>query len=147
MPDVVVIDASIAMKWLIIEEDSDKARTLGRSWRNDSVRLAAPHIVLAEVSNALYQRVRRDLMSVAYARGLLRRFVLNGLEVHHTVHLYQRAIEIASQLNQGASYDSLYLALAESLDCDLWTADARFYRAARGRYPRVRLLAELDPQA
>lgn len=147
MHDVVVIDASIAMKWLIIEEDSDKARTLGRSWRNDSVRLAAPHIILAEVSNALYQRVRRDLMSVAYARGLLRRFALDGLEVHHTVSLYQRAIEIASQLEQGASYDSLYLALAQSLDCEYWTADIRFHRAARPLYENLRLLSEFDPLA
>ena len=145
MPEVVVVDASIAMKWLVNEEDSDTARTLGRSWRSDSVRLAAPHIILAEVSNALYQRVRRNLMSVAYAQGLLRRFVLDGLEVHHTVTLYRNAIQIASELGQDASYDSLYLALAESLDCELWTADGRFQRAAREHYPRVRLLADFKP--
>ena len=147
MDDVVVIDASIAMKWLVMEEDSDKARTLGRSWRNDSVRLAAPHIILAEVANALYQRVRRDLVSVAYARGLLQRFALDGLEVHHTVSLYQRAIEIASQLSQGASYDSLYLALAESLDCEYWTADVRYFRAARQHFDNIRLLTDFDARA
>lgn len=31
-----------------------------------------------------------------------------------------------------------YLALAEALDCELWTADERFYRAASSGHTRVR---------
>jgi predicted nucleic acid-binding protein len=47
----------------------------------------------------------------------------------------ERAIEIAALTGQRASYDSHYLALAERLGCELWTADDRFRDAARG--PRV----------
>ena len=61
------------------------------------------------------------------------------------MQLYQRSLELASQLGQGAIYDSLYLSLAESLDCELWTADARFHRAARERYRNLRLLADFAP--
>ena len=45
-------------------------------------------------------------------------------------NIHGRALELATQLNQTAAYDSHYLALAETLNCALWTADARFYRAA-----------------
>ena len=67
--------------------------------------------------------------------------------IEESRHLIPRTLELASQLGQGAVYDSHYLALAESLDCELWTADERFQRAARERFPRVRLLADLDPLA
>ena len=48
-----------------------------------------------------------------------------------------RAYEWALQLKRAASYDSSYLALAESLGCELWTADARLQRAVG--LPWVRL--------
>ena len=49
----------------------------------------------------------------------------------------QRAIELALELRQRMPYDSHYLALAESLNCDFWTADRPFYRAAQPHHPRV----------
>ena len=54
----------------------------------------------------------------------------SGLELHQPPHLYGRALELASLLRQGAVYDAHYLALAETLGCELWTADEKFCRAA-----------------
>ena len=45
-------------------------------------------------------------------------------------------------MRQGAVYDSHYLALAETLGCDLWTADERFYRAVSPVAPNVRWVGE-----
>ncbi len=41
------------------------------------------------------------------------------------------------RLNRAAAYDSFYLALAESLGCELWTADQRLHNAVD--LPWVRL--------
>jgi len=41
-----------------------------------------------------------------------------------------------------AAYDAAYLALAEALDCLLWTGNRRFYRLMRGREPRVRWIGD-----
>ena len=49
---------------------------------------------------------------------------------------------MARQLNQNAAYDAHYLALAQSVGCDLWTADERFYRAASPSIENVRWLGE-----
>ena len=46
--------------------------------------------------------------------------------------LHVRALESATDLQQGAVYDAHYLALAEDFGCELWTADQRFHRAAGG---------------
>lgn len=39
------------------------------------------------------------------------------------------AFDWTRRLNRIAAYDSFYLALAESLQCDLWTADRRLQGA------------------
>ena len=66
----------------------------------------------------------------------------SGLELHQPTHLYNRALELASRLGLGATYDSHYLALAETLGCDLWTADEKFYRAASQAARNVRWIGE-----
>ncbi len=39
------------------------------------------------------------------------------------------AFDWTVRLNQAAAYDSFYLALAEALRCELWTADQHLYDA------------------
>ncbi|MBC8099768.1 MAG: type II toxin-antitoxin system VapC family toxin [Armatimonadetes bacterium] len=43
--------------------------------------------------------------------------------------LYRRAYELAEQLSLPTAYDAQYLAVAEHLGCDFWTADERLYNA------------------
>ena len=43
--------------------------------------------------------------------------------------MVRAAYEWTLRLNRGAAYDSFYLALAEWLSCELWSADRRLYRA------------------
>ena len=143
----VVADASVVVKWLIDEDDFPLARALADMWTNDGTRVAAPHLLLSELTNALHRQVVRGHLEAAEAIALVGAVLAYRFELHYEPRLYPRALAIASELNQRASYDSLYLALAESLDCELWTADARFHGAARGQYPRVRLLAEFNALA
>ena len=50
----VVVDASLAFKWLVKEERSDAA---ARSWEGRGIRTVAPHFMPVEVANALHRRV------------------------------------------------------------------------------------------
>ena len=68
-----------------------------------------------------------------------------GIDFRPSRPLHNRAIDLAVELNQRLAYDSHYFALAESLDCEFWTADRPFYRAARGRYPRVQWIGNYNP--
>ena len=51
-----------------------------------------------------------------------------------------RVVEIALLLQRQNAYDAAYLALAESLDAELWTLDSPLYRNAAGQGFRVRLI-------
>ena len=67
-----------------------------------------------------------------------------AIELHAPTDLYRRALNLTSQLSQSAVYDCIYLALAEGLSGELWTADERFYRAASLQFSNVRWLGEAN---
>lgn len=83
-------------------------------------------------------------MSTAQAVRLIEALLASGLDLYETSGLHGRALELASELGQGAAYDAHYLALAEALDCELWTADERFRRAASPGFPFVHALSEVE---
>ena len=138
----VVVDASIVVKWLTSEHDSDRALELLQQWQEQEVKITAPHLMPVEVTNALYQRVARNEASVEIASRLADSLLTMDVEFIETVGLHGRALELAAQLRQGAVYDSHYLALAETLQCELWTADERFYRVAGPALGNVQWIGE-----
>ena len=142
MSEFVVVDASLAVKWLVEEEYSDRATALTRLWDEEGIQPIGPFLLPFEVANALHRRVARGEMDVEAAADLLQGMMAVGVALTETPDLHRRALELASQLRQGAVYDAHYLALAESLDCELWTADQRFYRAASASIGNVRWIGE-----
>ena len=144
MSEFVVVDASVAFKWLVREEHTDKALTILRVWDSQDIRPTAPYLMPFEVANALHRRVTRGELSVEAAADLIGGLLSSRLELHQPPNLHLRALELASQLSQGAVYDSHYLALAESLGCELWTADQRFYRAVSAGVDFVRWIGEFS---
>ena len=142
MNGLVVVDASLALKWLVKEERSEEARAIARSWEDQGVRTAAPHFMPVEVANGLHRRVTRNEMSVEEAIGLAKTLLEAGIELRSPPDIYGRALELASRLDQGAVYDAHYLALADTLDCELWTADEKFFRAASPVVRNVRWIGE-----
>ncbi|HJU20576.1 MAG TPA: type II toxin-antitoxin system VapC family toxin [Stellaceae bacterium] len=115
-----VIDASIAIKWVVSESGTAEALSLRR--RN---RLYAPELLAAECANVLWRKVRLKELAeeeAAFAARLLQRA---DIELMPMRPLLEPAMRLAIALDHPA-YDCVYLALAESLSCDLVTADERF---------------------
>lgn len=57
--------------------------------------------------------------------------------------LHERAWNLAAEPNRPTAYDAPYLALAEILVCEFWTADKRLYQAVQSRLPWVCWLGTL----
>jgi predicted nucleic acid-binding protein len=116
----IVVDASVALKWYLNEEDSERALALLTSGE----RLIAPDLIVAEVCNAAWRLVRRGELRVEQlaivARGVPDAFAA----LHGSSALAARASAIALDLDH-AVYDCFYLALSESQDAPLATADRR----------------------
>ena len=135
---MVVVDASLVVKWLVSEVDSDRAAQLLLEWARNQVLIVAPIMILTEVSNALHKKVQNRIVNIRDVRRLLDQ--LSALLLVDYISMHERAIEVASTLGEQDAYDCHYLALAEHLDCEFWTADRAFYDAAHGKFPRVRYI-------
>ena len=142
MSEFVVVDASLAVKWLVEEDDSDKAHAILQSWVAQDITRIAPYLMPFEVANVLHRRVLRGDLNVGDSTRIIARLLDSRLELHHPAGLHVRALQLASELNQSAAYDAHYLALAESVGCELWTADERFYRAVSPGIDSVRWIGE-----
>ena len=116
-----VVDASVAVKWVLREEhDAQARRVLSRG------RLLAPHLLWAEIGNTLWKRYRRREASVEEVRWMLAD--VRALPVTTVAHrpLLPAALDLAISLEQTV-YDCLYLALAEARNSIVVTADRRFH--------------------
>ena len=139
-----VVDASLAVKWLVSEVHSDKAFALAHTWASRATQPVAPHLMPVEVANALHRRVLRQEATRETAIRLMESLLASGIELRETRDLHRRALVLAGRLRQNAVYDAHYLALAEALHCELWTADEKFYRAAAPTMGNVRWVGEAD---
>ena len=119
-----IIDASVAYKWLVEEPDSHVA--IG--WIGAG-ELNAPALLHAEVANALWQGVRRgELPGDLETAAMLGRFT-DLITVIDELPSMPRALTLAIELDH-AVYDCVYLALAEVRGEKLLTADEKFMRKA-----------------
>lgn len=132
----VVIDASIAIKWVVAEPDSDKALALRQE------RLLAPDLLIPECTNVLWKKVRRGELQPAEALVTARLIERADIELHSTRPLTEPAARLAIALDHPA-YDCFYLALADVLGIEFVTVDEGFYRRALAAGAAgVRLLRE-----
>ena len=117
----VVVDASVALKWFVSEDDSEAALDLLGS----SEVLIAPDLVVAEVSSAAWKAVRSGFMKPEQQDEAASRLAFAFDELVPLAHLASRTVVI-SRLLAHAVYDCFYLALAEARSATLITADRRF---------------------
>ena len=77
------------------------------------------------------------------SHGWRNQFDLGNPDLVEPPGLHTKAIELAAELGQNTAYDTHYLALAEMLDCEVWTADEHFFRSSAVDFPRVRWIGQL----
>lgn len=118
---LVVIDASVALKWFIPEPDSDRALLL------QATELCAPDLLLTEAGNALRKAVRRRLLTRSDAEAAFATLHASRIRWFASGDLSPEALAHALDLDH-AIYDCIYLALARRLGTVMITSDERFMR-------------------
>jgi predicted nucleic acid-binding protein len=144
MNQAVVVDASVAVKWVLAEELTEQARALLRESARRPI-LAPPHLS-SEVTNALYQRVRttdpKKHISELEAQEALSHFLRFRIEFSAPAALYQQALGFAQTHRLSHTYDSLYVILAQLVGTELWTGDKRLINAVGSVAPWVRFIGD-----
>jgi predicted nucleic acid-binding protein len=125
-----VVDASVAVKWLVSEDFSAEAATL----LDGQATLIAPDLLFAEATNALWALCRRgDIGEADFAEAVDALKAAPVAVPHPMRRLAASAARLAIDLAHPA-YDCFYLALAIQEQHPVVTADRRFYDVVR-RHP------------
>ena len=119
-----VVDASVAVKWIVREEGSDAAIFL----RNGGHEIFAPRLMATEVGNALRRKAILGDLERSKAEQLAGVIPLMLVSWIMDEVLSAEAVKLALALNATVP-DCLYLALAEFIGATLVTADIRFFNA------------------
>ena len=119
-----VVDASVAVKWLVDEDESPAARSL----LDGNHEIAAPRLMATEVSNALRRKRLQGDLERNRARELAE--AIPRMQVSWILDelLAPDALDLALALHATVP-DCLYLALARALGATLITADHHFVNA------------------
>ncbi|HSW49598.1 MAG TPA: type II toxin-antitoxin system VapC family toxin [Bryobacteraceae bacterium] len=124
MIDAAVVDASVAVKWVVDEPGSRQARGLSRA------RLEAPDLLPVECANILWRKARVGDLTADEAAVRLRLLRQAPVTLAGSGSLLDTALDLSRDLGHPV-YDCVYLALALRREIPLVTADKRFVAALR----------------
>jgi predicted nucleic acid-binding protein len=137
VPPLVVIDASVAIKWFLPEKESEKALRIRDEHAEGAIDLAAPDLLYYEVANVLSYRQgleRKQLREDMYDLGI--QIVAPSRDVLTLASERAQALRVTA-------YDTAYLVLAEMLGTIAIAADDELHKKAF-RTRLTRLLADMD---
>jgi predicted nucleic acid-binding protein len=125
-----VIDASFAFRLILPSPRQTHFRALMTQWKQDGYGMCAPMLWVYEITSALCKAVHfGQLRPDEGTRALV---LAQGLDVQLIPPddtQARLAFDWTMRLNRATAYDSFYLALTETLGCELWTTDKHLCNA------------------
>jgi predicted nucleic acid-binding protein len=137
---IVCIDASFVLRLLLGGPGGNEAEILWKEWAHNGVQAAAPELIFYEITNALHRLSSNAIVAFEEAEETLE--IALGLEINTVSEefLHHKALLFARKCSLKAAYDAHYLALAESLEANFWTADRRLMNAVAEKLSWVKCL-------
>lgn len=140
MDSKICIDASVALKLVLSEPDSEIAEAQWQHWLSDRVEVLAPFLFVYETSSVLRNRVFRSELTPNEANEAAGVIADLNITYLHPPGITQSAWELAGRFYRPTAYDSFYLALALHQGCPFWTGDKRIYNAVKNAFDWIHLL-------
>jgi predicted nucleic acid-binding protein len=134
-----IVDASVILSAFFPDEAQEQAHAVVRDHVVGKLQLAAPTLLLYEVTNAVLQATRRKRITEEQASGILSSF--GGMNIVLKPVCWQQILPLALRFDRSA-YDAAYLALAEADQQPLMTGDSRLYHAVRAELDWVRWIGD-----
>jgi predicted nucleic acid-binding protein len=146
MADKLVVDASVAAKWFLDDEDDvDLAEDILAKFLADDLELHAPHVFCYEVCRLIAKACasrRSGVPRIAKADATEAVKTLFELDIQFKELVEEAAVAVLERsVDRSKTFkDMTYLYLAEEIDCKFCTADARVKEAVPPSFPKDRVL-------
>lgn len=139
----VVIDANALVALIASEPDGPAVSELIERWTAEERELHAPALARYEIANVLARQHAAGRLSTEDVKSGWQ--ALEELPIaYHALLDGPAVIDVATTLGRRSAFDAAYVALARSLDAELWTLDGPLARNAVGQKLPVRLIAGQD---
>lgn len=140
-----VVDASVVLKWFLLEANSEAADFLLEKFLNNEAELLVPDLMLVETASALWKRVMIGKELSADEATLIYQDLLTlPLSFISSGTVAEAALQLALKHNHSV-YDALYCALAIERGCDFVTADWKLTNKLHGIFPFIVHLSAIQP--
>jgi predicted nucleic acid-binding protein len=144
---VAVIDASLAVKAVLPNPLRVSCRRILGFLLQERFELLAPALWIYETTSAVSKAIHFEELTPDEGRRALAQIQRLGVRIcSPDAAEAQEALEWTLYLRRASVYDSFYLALAESQQCELWTADRRLYNSTSPHHPWVRAVLNHEAQ-
>jgi len=136
-PGSLVLDTSVIAKWFLPEPLSDRADRILEDVRLGKLHPAAPDLIVYEFANILWQRQKKGEISRRQGDAIMSDFERLPINLAPGDVLGSQSLEEVAATGCTA-YDGAFIALADSLETKLVTADRRLIsRLAHTRFSRT----------
>jgi len=135
----ICVDASFVARLFVGPEDGQAWKLLD-GWSEEGRTVCAPTLLMYELANVFYRYHKAGYLSLVTTELVLEAALELPLRLEPVEALSKTALRLAASLKLPATYDAFYLALAERLNTELWTADARLQKKAGKEGPVVRVI-------
>lgn len=130
MSRAIIIDASVAAKWLLDDEVSFQVDLIKEEFLNNKITIQAPTVIYYEINNLLKSSAISQRIDPSKAIEAYQDFLGLGFMTYSSKELLADTLNKALELNI-SSYDASYVALAENLQIPLFTADEKLVKKAK----------------
>ena len=121
------VDASVVIRHVTSEAIVKR----WEKWMKAEAHIVAPTLLYYEVTNGLYRYQRAGILPAETVKKALEAALALPVELVSNADLHMRARNVATMYNLSATYDAHYLALAQWMEVDLWTADTRLVNSLK----------------
>lgn len=142
VPDILILDASVALKWFFKEEMAEEAFLLMEGLHRKEIRMVVPEIFYSEFANACWKYAKKKIIPVSRALAATDSLNHVPLESYSDRELTDVALENALRFNIPI-YDGIYLALAEVYVAPLVTADRTLFNTCKDRFDFIEFLGDI----
>src|SRR4051812_21913461 len=128
-----VVDSSLVAKWVLLEPDTPKAKQIGAT-ATSGTPLVVLDLAYVEVTNAIWSRHRRKLITALEAESALDALRKSPVQVERAIDILESALQLAIKYDRSI-YDALFVALVKRTGLPGVTADEPLYNAVHVDFP------------
>jgi predicted nucleic acid-binding protein len=128
----IVLDSNILAAQVLTLDYSDLATQKLQEWIEQDAELFIPSLGLYEVASLLRKAMAIQNLSLQQVNQALQNILALEIQtIEPAPELLRKSLDWAERIQQTVAYDSAFLAVAESIQAELWTADKRLAKATQ----------------